>query len=238
MTAPDDTRAPPLPTAWARSAPARGLRTAVHRALLTPYVWACARPTVEGAEHLVPLTAPVVFVANHSSHLDTPLLFGALPPHIASRLVVGAAADYFFGSPLTGAATALVFNAFPVQRGAAPGRTGRDGRGRAVRGAARRLLEEGWHVLLFPEGTRSRDGRLGAFGTGAARLCLQTSASAVPVALVGTHAVLPRGTRVPVRGAPPVSVRFGRPIRAVPGEGPPDFRDRMRESVRTLQRSP
>lgn len=238
MTAPDGTRAPPLPGAWARSAPARGLRTAVHRALLRPYVWACARPTVEGAEHLVALTVPAVFVANHASHLDTPLIFGALPPRVASRLVVGAAADYFFGSPLTGAATALLFNAFPVQRGAAPGGTGRGGRNRAVRGAARRLLDEGWHVLLYPEGTRSRDGRLGAFGTGAARLCLQTGAPAVPVALTGTHAVLPCGTRAPVRGAPPVSVRFGRPIRAVPGERPPDLRDRMREGVRTLQRSP
>jgi 1-acyl-sn-glycerol-3-phosphate acyltransferase len=209
----------------------------MHRTLLRPYVWACARPTVEGAEHLGTLSAPVVFVANHASHLDTPLIFGALPPHIASRLVVGAAADYFFASPLTGAATALLFNAFPVQRGVA-GRTGREGRNRAVRGTARRLLDEGWHVLLYPEGTRSPDGRLGEFGTGAARLCLQTGASAVPVALTGTHAVLPRGSRAPVRGAPPVSVRFGRPIRAAPGEEPPDFRDRMRDVVRTLQHSP
>ncbi len=219
MTAPDGTRALPLPTAWARSAPARGLRTAVHRALLRPYVWACARPTVEGAEHLAVLTTPVVFVANHASHLDTPLIFGALPPPIASRLVVGAAADYFFHSPLTGAATALLFNAFPVQREARE-RTGRGGRNRAVRGVARRLLDEGWHVLLYPEGTRSRDGRLGAFGTGAARLCLQTGAPTVPVALTGTHAVIPRGTRVPIRGAPPVSVRFGRRSGPYPVRGP------------------
>jgi len=236
MTAPGDPRALPLPAAWARSAPARGLRTTVHRIVLRPYVWACARPTVEGVEHLATLTSPVVFVANHASHLDTPLIFGALPPHITSRLVVGAAADYFFGSPLTGAVTALLFNAFPVRRGT-PVRTGRGDRDRTVRGAARRLLDEGWHVLLYPEGTRSRDGRLGAFGTGAARLCLQTGAPAVPIALTGTHAVIPRGTRVPVRGAPPVSIRFGRPIRATPGERAPDFRDRMREDVRLLQRS-
>jgi 1-acyl-sn-glycerol-3-phosphate acyltransferase len=210
------------------------VRATVHRILLKPYAWVCARPTVEGAEHLAALATPVVFVANHASHLDTPLILGALPQHIASRLVVGAAADYFFGSPLTGAATALLFNAFPVQRGT-PGRTGLGGH--AVRGAARRLLDEGWHVLLYPEGTRSRDGRLGAFGTGAARLCLQTGVPAVPVALTGTHAVMPRGTRVPVRGAPPVSVRFGRPIRAAPDESASDFRDRMRERVRVLQRS-
>lgn len=236
MTAPDDERALPLPAAWARSAPARALRRTVHRALLGPYVCARARPAVEGAEHLAGLTTPVVFVANHASHLDTPLILAVLPPPVASRLAVGAAADYFFRSPLTGAATALFFNAFPVRRGT-PGRTGGQHRDRVVRGTARRLLEEGWHVLLFPEGTRSRDGRLGAFGTGAARLCLRTGAPAVPVALTCTHAVMPCGARLPVRGAPPVSVRFGRPIGAAPGESASVFRDRMREGVHALRRS-
>ncbi|MGW4985325.1 1-acyl-sn-glycerol-3-phosphate acyltransferase [Streptomyces mirabilis] len=96
-------------------------------------------PHVEGRESLESLSGPVVFVANHASHLDTPLILGALPRPIASRRAVGAAADYFFTSTMTGMSTALLFNAFPVQR------SGTRRRGRSV---ALSLLDEGWNVLL------------------------------------------------------------------------------------------
>ncbi|WP_329530294.1 1-acyl-sn-glycerol-3-phosphate acyltransferase [Streptomyces sp. NBC_01450] len=120
--------------------------------MLKPYVWACARPRVEGREDLGSLSGPAVFVANHASHLDTPLILGALPRPLASRLAVGAAADYFFTSAVAGMSTALLINAFPVQR---------SGARRGGRSVAMSLLDEGWNVLLYPEGTRSVDGSLG-----------------------------------------------------------------------------
>jgi 1-acyl-sn-glycerol-3-phosphate acyltransferase len=197
----------------------------MRRTVLKPYVWGFTRPRIEGREHLYALSGPAVFVANHASHLDTPLILGALPRRIASRVAVGAAADYFFTSALTGMTTALLFNAFPVQRnGARPG-------GRSV---ARSLLDEGWSVLLYPEGTRSVDGRLGAFKSGAARLCLEAGVPAVPVGLSGTHAVIPRGTRIPVPNGAGVRVRFGGLITPVAGETSQALRDRMRQRVSEL----
>ncbi|WP_322983588.1 lysophospholipid acyltransferase family protein [Streptomyces sp. S584] len=217
--------AQPFSTAWARTAPARILRRTMHRTVLTPYMWVCARPRVEGRENLESLSGPAVFVANHASHLDTPLILGALPGSIASRLAVGAAADYFFTSAVTGVSTALLFNAFPVQRSGSR-RGGRDG--------AKILLDEGWSVLLFPEGTRSADGTLGAFKTGAARLCLEAGVPAVPVGLCGTYSVIPRGRRIPVQDGTRVRVRFGQPIIPAVGETSHELRDRMRQRVNEL----
>jgi 1-acyl-sn-glycerol-3-phosphate acyltransferase len=219
------TESRPFSTAWARTPPARFLRATMRHSLLKPYVWGCTRPRVEGREHLHPLNGPVVFVANHASHLDTPLILGALPSHIASRTAVGAAADYFFTSALAGATTALLFNAFPVQRG------GPRPSGRSV---AMSLLDEGWNVLLYPEGTRSHDGRLGAFKSGAARLCLEAGVPAVPVALSGTQAVIPRGTRFPVPGGGQVLVRFGPAMTPVADETCQALRDRMRQRISEL----
>ncbi|WP_344600003.1 lysophospholipid acyltransferase family protein [Streptomyces glaucus] len=79
--------------------------------------------------------------------------------------------------------------------------------------------DEGRHVVRYPEGTRSRDGRLGEFGTGAARLCLRTGAPAVPVALTGTHTVLPRERRAPVRPHSPAAPAPS-PPRAAPSPRP------------------
>ncbi|MEU3183878.1 lysophospholipid acyltransferase family protein [Streptomyces sp. NPDC006923] len=193
--------------------------------MLKPCVWGCARPRIEGRNHLRTLNGPAVFVANHTSHLDTPLILGALPRSIASRTAVGAAADYFFTSSLTGVTTALLFNAFPVQR---------HGKHRAVCGVAMDLLDEGWNVLLYPEGTRSPDGRLGAFKSGAARLCVETGVPAVPVALSGAHTVIPRGARFPAPARTRVRIRFGHPIAPTAGETWQALRDRMRQRISEL----
>ncbi len=220
----------PFRTAWARSAPAALARDALRTAVLKPLLWVHARPMVTGREHLVGPRGPVVFVANHASHLDTPLILGALPGPVAARTTVGAAANHFFASRLTGVTTALLFNAFPVDR--------RGGRGAGQRGhgagLATRLIGSGWNVLLFPEGSRSRDGSMSWFRLGAARLCLDTGVPAVPVAVRGMFAALPPGNVLPRRDAAPVSVRFGRPVVARPGETAPAFRDRMMREVNAL----
>src|SRR5262245_24965932 len=85
-----------FPPEWARTAPARVARRGLQRGVLTPLAWSQTRPEVQGREHLDGLTGPVIVVANHASHLDTPLILGSLPTTIRRRLAVGAAADYFF----------------------------------------------------------------------------------------------------------------------------------------------
>jgi 1-acyl-sn-glycerol-3-phosphate acyltransferase len=191
---PDEPRE--FPTGWARTTPARIARRSLQRGVLTPLTWSQTRPEVTGREHLDDLKGPIVLVANHASHLDTPLILGSLPAPIAQRIAVGAAADYFFDARWRAAATALVFNAFPVERY----------RSRRLRSLAPRLLANGWSLLLFPEGTRSEDGWMSPLRMGAAQLCVTQGVAAVPVVLRGTYAAMPRGRNWPVPGRPRVVV--------------------------------
>ncbi|MGQ0775072.1 MAG: lysophospholipid acyltransferase family protein [Pseudonocardiales bacterium] len=213
-----------FPTAWARCAPVTMLRSALQRGVLKPLVWSQTRPAVHGREYLDAVRGPAIFVANHSSHLDTPLILGALPERITEKLAVGAAADYFFDSRTLAAATTLLFNAFPVER-----RGSRRGRSLAAD-----LVEDGWSLLLYPEGGRTVDGWLTAFKLGAAQLCAMKGIPAVPIALRGTFAAMPRGRSWPRPGRPRVTVRIGRPLSPAPDEGVPEFRTRLARAVATL----
>jgi 1-acyl-sn-glycerol-3-phosphate acyltransferase len=149
---------------------------------------------------------------------------GSLPPRITKKLAVGAAADYFFDSRTIAAATTLLFNAFPVER-----RGSRRGRSLAAE-----LVEEGWSLLLYPEGSRTVDGWLTAFKLGAAQLCAMKRVPAVPIALRGTFAAMPRSQRWPRPGRPRVTVRIGRPLHIAASESVPEFRARLVRAVATL----
>ncbi len=213
-----------FPTGWARTAGARVARRGLQRGLLRPLTWTTTRPEVQGKDHLDALTGPVVFVANHSSHLDTPLILGSLPDRLAKRVAVGAAADYFFDARWRAAVTALIFNAFPVERY----------RSRRLQSLAPRLLARGWSLLLFPEGTRSEDGWMSPLRLGAARLCVGQRVPAVPVALRGTFGAMPRGRNWPVPGRPRVVVRYGAPLLPAAEESARDFNTRLAASVARL----
>ncbi len=213
-----------FPTAWARTAPAGAFRSALQQGVLKPVIWSQTRPVVHGREYLESVRGPAIFVANHSSHLDTPLILGSLPRRITENLAVGAAADYFFDSRTLAAATTLLFNAFPVERR-------RSRRGRSL---AAELVDDGWSLLLYPEGSRTVDGWLTAFKLGAAQLCAMKRVPAVPIALRGTFAAMPRGRRWPRPGRPPVTVRIGRPLHIGADETVPEFRTRLVRAVATL----
>jgi 1-acyl-sn-glycerol-3-phosphate acyltransferase len=219
---PDEPRE--FPTGWARMAATRAARRGIQRAGLTPLTWRLTRPDVQGRDHLEALPGPAVFVANHSSHLDTPLIIGSLPERFAKRLAVGAAADYFFDARWRAAVTALVFNAFPVQRY----------RSRRLRSLAPQLLARGWSLLLFPEGTRSEDGWMSTMRLGAAQLCVTRGVPAVPVVLRGTYAAMPRGRNWPIPGRPRVVVRYGVPLTPAPGESARTFNARLSQAVSRL----
>lgn len=213
-----------FPTSWARTAAAGVARGAIQRGLLKPVAWSQTRVSVEGREYLSGLRGPAVFIANHSSHLDTPLILGSLPRRFADRLAVGAAADYFFDARWRAFTTALVFNAFPVERYGS----------RRLRGLASKLVDDAWSMLLFPEGTRSQDGWMNPFKLGAAALCVGKGIPCVPIALRGTYGAMPRGRNWPRPGRPKVVVRYGRPIHPEAGEGVRDFSARMLGEVTRL----
>lgn len=225
VSVPEDGRETSFPTEWARTRAARAARSAVQSFGLAPLLRFELRTSVQGLDVLDSLAPPVIFVANHSSHLDAPLVLTSLPPAWRDRTAVGAAADYFFDSWWRGIGTALVFNAFPVER---------RGARRAALGA-RRLLDEGWNMLVFPQGTRSKDGWITDFRPGAALLALGADVPVIPVAISGSYQAMPRGRAWPAPGRPPVRLRFGRPVRAEAGDRPRDFNERVRRAlVRTL----
>lgn len=141
----------------------------------------------------------MVVVANHASHADTPALVAAFPSPY--KPVVVAADDYWYRSPMRRWFLEFAIGAVPVSRGG--------GGYEALIDAAQQVLGTGSSLLVFPEGTRSVDGTLGDFRSGAARIAREFDVPLLPVALVGTHDLWPKGG--PPRPGP-VEVRLGRPI--------------------------
>lgn len=128
-----------------------------------------------------------IVVANHGSHADTAALLAALPA--AARPVFVAAADYWFAVPLRRAVASGLAGILPVRRG-------RDGAYPALLDAVRPMLADGRTVVIYPEGTRSTDGRVGTFRSGALRLARDCRVPIVPVAVLGTRDVLPKNGRL------------------------------------------
>jgi 1-acyl-sn-glycerol-3-phosphate acyltransferase len=193
-------------TEWARSYPARAARVLLVAGVVRPAMELLAPPRVKGLDRLEDVEGPVVFAANHHSHVDTPLMLSVIPEPWRHHLFIGAAADYFFGNRVTSTLSALVIGAIPIERTKVT-RTSAD--------QAAELIDDGWSMLIFPEGGRSPDGWGQAFRGGAAYLAIRCGVPVVPVHLEGTGRILRKGRNVPRPS--PTTVTFGDPI--VPGEG-------------------
>jgi len=195
---------------WARRAPARAVREAVLRGFFAPAMALYVRRSLHGRDVLDGLEGPVVFVANHSSHMDTPAILCALPARWRRRTVVAAAADYFYTRRDVAAAVSLGFNTVPMSRAGG-------GLDPSATAHVDELLREGWSLVLFAEGTRSRDGSVGRLRTGAAVLAARHGLPLVPIHVDGTRSAMPLGRRW-MRRAPRgrrhrVALSFGAPIR-------------------------
>ena len=194
-----------FPTRWVRSRPAAAVRAGVQAGMLGPLLRSQLRIEVRGAERLLDRAeqGPLILAPNHTSHLDAPLVLTSLPSEIRRDTVTLAASDYFFDAWWRAAVTALVFNAAPVDRVSGGSQS-----------LAEQLLDDGHHLLLFPEGTRSHDGYAGRFRGGAAHLGRHADVAIVPIAIEGTWRAMPRGQAWPSTGRPRVRIRFGTPLRA------------------------
>jgi 1-acyl-sn-glycerol-3-phosphate acyltransferase len=210
-------------TDWARGRAARIAREAAQKGALEPLFRSQVRTQVEGLDSLTGLEGPVIFVANHASHLDTPLILLSLPKQWRRRTAVAAAADYFFDTWWRAVGSSIMFNTFPIER-----------RGGTMATTPGEVLADGWSLVIFPEGTRSPDGFVGRFQYGAAYLATQHGVPVVPIAHRGTFAAMPRGQGWPSPGRRRLKVRFGEPLRAGPGEKPRDFAPRIRDAVAAL----
>jgi 1-acyl-sn-glycerol-3-phosphate acyltransferase len=163
--------------------------------------WYC-HVHVEGLEN-VPQNGAFIIAANHSSHADSAVIYAILPPAQRRRLLAAAARDYFFENDARQFVSRSLFNAIPVARDAA---IGEDPLRHPVR-----ALREGYGLLLYPEGTRSAKGVIGAFRSGIGRLVAEfPGIPVIPTALKGTDKVLPKDSMLP--RSYPVCVRFGKPL--------------------------
>lgn len=152
----------------------------------------------------------------------------ALPHRIRERLRICAAADYFYRNPVSGHFVEFALNTIPFVRGA--------GASASLR-AAKEILRQGHPVLIFPEGTRTPDGRMARFKKGAGILALETAVAVVPAGLIGTYEAWPKARKLP-RPNSALGVRFGRPLRPRPDDTPEALVARAEASVRQLAGAP
>ncbi|UGY94882.1 lysophospholipid acyltransferase family protein [Streptomyces gobiensis] len=169
--------------------------------LLGPFLRLLYRPRIEGLEH-IPAEGAAIVAGNHLSFSDHFLM----PAILRRRITFLAKAEYFTGPGLKGRMTAAFFRSagqIPVDR--------------SGRQAARAAIEEGLGVLrrgellgIYPEGTRSHDGRLYKGRVGVAAMALGAGVPVIPCAMVGTFEIQPPGRVVPRIGR--VTIRFGKPL--------------------------
>ena len=173
----------------------------VVKAILTPILRTLFRPWVEGGEH-IPTEGPAILASNHLSFSDS--IF--LPLVVPRRITFLAKADYFTGKGIKGKLTKGFF--------AGVGQVPIDRSGGAASDAAlhtgKRILAEGNLLGLYPEGTRSPDGRLYRGKTGVARMAIEAGVPVIPVAMINTDVVQPTGKVIPRLGR--VGVKVGAPL--------------------------
>jgi long-chain acyl-CoA synthetase len=205
--------------------------------LLLPLTRLFARIRVDGLDRLAGLGEPVVFAANHQSHLDTPAILAALPGRLRARFAVAMSKEYFDAHfhpaghtrrerIVTGSLyylAACLFNAFPLPQREAGAR-------RSLRYIGD-LLGDGWSVLIFPEGERTETGQIGLFRPGVGLIGARLGVKVVPVRLEGLDRVLHKSWKMARPGR--VRVAFGEPL-ALDGDDYAELAGRVESAVRGL----
>ncbi|MEM6447721.1 MAG: lysophospholipid acyltransferase family protein [Cyanobacteria bacterium P01_D01_bin.123] len=158
---------------------------------------------IYGSEH-IPRSGPAILVSNHASNFDPPFI-----SNCAGRPVAYMAKEELFRIPILKQAI-QIYGAYPVKRG---------GMVRQSLDAAQRALDRGWLVGIFPNGTRTADGRIHKPQLGAAAIAAKAQVPLIPMSLWGSEAIQPQGKRFPQAGCP-ITVRIGLPI------APPSTSDR------------
>jgi long-chain acyl-CoA synthetase len=202
--------------AWNRSWPARAIRNTSLATWLLPLGRVFAWLRVSGGEQLARVRGPVIFAANHQSHMDTPVILTALPPRWRYRTATAMAKEFFkahffpdqygraawFTNSLNYYLAALMFNAFPLPQ--------REAGARQTLQYIGDLIANDWSVLIFPEGKRSDHGEINRFMPGVGMIASRLGVPVVPVRIVGLDHVLHHTWRMARPGR--VRVIFGAPL--------------------------
>lgn len=174
-----------------------------------------------GTENL-DISPPFVVVANHASHIDTACILAAFPLRLVPIAHPVAASDLFFRNRIAAELSANIINAVPFDR---------YGEFEKSMAECRSLLAKKQVLIIFPEGTRSTTGKVGAFRSGAAQLAIDAQCPVVPAFIEGSAAVLPKQAKM-IRPAGKLRITFGTPIQPPPGE--PDLRQ-IQQFTKVLQ---
>jgi 1-acyl-sn-glycerol-3-phosphate acyltransferase len=212
---------------WARRPLAIACREAIITKILGPLIAHYTHPTVSGLEVLDGTKPPVVFAANHSSHLDTPTILRALPKEWRRRTATIAAADYFYKNRIVANLVTLSFGTVPIERSG--------GMSKLTADRLKRLTADGWSMLIYPEGTRSRSGEVGKLRSGAAYLAVEHRLPMIPIYVQGTSAAMPVGRAWP--RSHPVRVTFGDAVYPIPGDDHRSLTARLQEALTNLSRT-
>jgi len=232
--------APPEPVdfpAWNQSWPARTIRRASLPTWILPLARAFAWLDIRGREHLDSLPGPVIFAANHQSHMDTPVILSALPSRWRYRTATAMAKEFFkahffpdqygrgawFTNSLNYYLAALFFNAFPIPQ--------REAGARQTLRYVGDLVAHDSSVLIFPEGRRSDAGDIGRFMPGIGMIASRLGVPVVPVRIVGLDKVLHHTWRMARPGH--VRVLFGKPLQ-LSGDDYEALAKRVEDAVRNL----
>jgi 1-acyl-sn-glycerol-3-phosphate acyltransferase len=173
----------------------------VSRLIAGPLLRLMARPDVIGAEH-IPASGPAILASNHLSVVDSVYL----PLMVPRPVTFAAKSEYFTGTRMRDRVVGAYLrstNQLSTDRAGARA-------AQAMLDAALQLLKDGQLFGIYPEGTRSPDGRLYRGRTGVGYLALNSGAPVIPVAMVGTDRMLPPGARIPRPGR--IEIRIGEPL--------------------------
>jgi len=215
----------------------RVVRNVSQSIFLLPLARVFAWISVEGLEHVQDLAGPVIFAANHQSHMDGPVILAALPRRVRARVAPAMAKEFFkahffpeqftrkqwFTNSLNYWLSAAFFNTFPLPQ--------REAGARQTLRYAGELLGEGFSVLIFPEGKRTEHGEINAFRPGVGMMAARLGAPVIPVRLEGVDRVLHHTWKMATPGR--VKVTFGAPMRLY-GEDYAELARQVEEAVRNL----
>jgi len=202
---------------WNRSRLARAIRRVSLPTWILPLARAFAWLRIDGLDNLREIDGPVMFAANHQSHMDAPVILAALPARLRYRLATAMAKEFFkphffpeqysrmawFTNSLNYYLASLFFNAFPLPQ--------REAGARQTLQYIGEVLSDGFSVLIFPEGERTEKGEIRRFRPGIGMIASRMEAPVVPVRLEGLDRVLHHSWRMAKPGH--ARIAFGRPMR-------------------------
>jgi long-chain acyl-CoA synthetase len=223
--------------AWNRSWIARAVRRVSLPAVVLPLARLFAWIRVDGRDRLRGLEGPVIFAANHQSHMDAPVILAALPVRWRYRVAPAMAKEFFkahfspdrydrfarFTSSLSYYLAALFFDAFPLPQ--------REAGARETMRYIGDVMEDGFSILIFPEGKRTDTGAIDRFRPGIGMIASRLNVPVVPVRLEGLDRVLHHTWRMATPG--PVRVAFGAPL-TLSGDDYESLAKRVEDAVRAL----